>query len=108
VGTTSDAAEAYTGDIIVPVRLLIDLFDELEAEINAAIWERFDIKEPDIDLVAAADKAVLVTEVNTLFHKRPNYSWLDAVMPADVPISNWYYGPAERYFFAVCQSLTNS
>ncbi len=87
-GLLHDAAEAYTGDISRPLKILLgETFREIEERIEAAIAIRFGLEwTPEIKrLVKQADDIALSTEFRDLFL---------------IPLSEWDRGelmpPAER------------
>lgn len=75
-----DAAEAYIGDLIRPLkRLLCPQIDEIESRIQAAILARYEV-EPDeaaLKAVKVADDRALATEMRDLFPME--YFWKHAM-----------------------------
>ncbi len=72
-GLLHDASEAYTGDLIAPIKQALaahtSWWAELEASIDAAIAERLDLRPLEADEIAAikhADRVALVTEYRDL------------------------------------------
>lgn len=68
-----DAAEAYTGDIISPLkRLLAPLFKPIEARLEDDIWFTLcrGILKPDQDAIKKIDDLMLVTEAFWLMPSR--------------------------------------
>ena len=73
-GLLHDADEAYTGDLIAPIKRALaehtTWWSDLEARIDAAIAEYFDLRPLDAEERAAlkhADRVALVTEYRDLF-----------------------------------------
>ncbi len=69
-----DASEAYTGDLILPLkRNLPPGYKEIELEVEKIIFEHFRINPKDIDHVEIkkADKIALVTEMRDVMGKPP-------------------------------------
>lgn len=65
-----DGAEAYVSDIIRPVKVLLENFDEIENRFQEAIYEHFglgDLTEEERELVHLIDDAMLWNEAKELF-----------------------------------------
>ncbi|MBQ6526111.1 MAG: phosphohydrolase [Clostridia bacterium] len=65
-----DGAEAYVSDIIRPVKVLLENFDEVEARFQEAIYAHFglgDLTEEERELVHLIDDAMLWNEAKELF-----------------------------------------
>jgi uncharacterized protein len=76
-GLLHDASEAYTGDIVSPLKkFLPPEFKEIEKEIEKVIFERFGIKNVDHIEIKKADKIALFTEMRDLM-KKPHSKWDD-------------------------------
>lgn len=73
-GLLHDAAEAYIGDVIRPVRELILGFDLIEERILKAVATRFHLDWPAPEEVWIADNMIIHAEVRDLF---------DDVVPTD-------------------------
>lgn len=100
-----DAAEAYVGDMVRPLKYNLDLYREIEAGIWIAIAERFNV---DVEIpvsVKEADLRILVTERNTLM-KAPPVPWFagEDVKPLPVPVSGWNPRRAEEQYL---EALSN-
>lgn len=64
-----DAAEAYTGDIIRPVKkLLAQAYYDLESQIVEAICLKFNITPVSIDAIADYDNMALEIEYQAFYH----------------------------------------
>lgn len=89
-----DAAEAFIGDMVKPLKIMIPKYAEVEASIEAAIGEKFGIDFAlTRDVVREIDNAMLIAERNFLFsadkvewtgekqvrklHPRPNFLCLE-------------------------------
>lgn len=85
VALLHDAAEAYVGDIVSPLkRLLVDTLGPIEERIDAAIAEHFELpllSEDEARWVARIDHFMLCTEVDAFFPDRPK-PW--GLMPPDI------------------------
>ena len=62
-----DAAEAYIGDVIRPLKRSLPQFVEIEANLERVIFDRFNLPSTIRDQVKAADTAILTDERNRLF-----------------------------------------
>ena len=65
-----DGAEAYVSDIIRPVKVLLENFDEIEDRFQEAIYEHFglgDLTEEERELVHLIDDAMLWNDAKELF-----------------------------------------
>lgn len=65
-----DGAEAYVSDIIRPVKVLLENFDEIENRFQEAIYEHFglgDLTAEERELVHLIDDAMLWNEAKELF-----------------------------------------
>lgn len=61
-----DAAEAYIGDVVSPVKQLLPEFKKIERDLEERIAERFSLVYPFPDVVSKADKEALRLEFATL------------------------------------------
>ena len=65
-----DGAEAYVSDIIRPVKVLLNNFEEIEDRFQTAIYAHFglgDLTEEELELVHLIDDAMLWNEAKELF-----------------------------------------
>ncbi|MHC4093108.1 MAG: phosphohydrolase, partial [Planctomycetota bacterium] len=72
-GLLHDAAEAYIGDLVAPIKREIPVFRELEERLLIAIGQRFNI-DPALlssDQVKYADRILLATEKRDLLGPEP-------------------------------------
>ncbi len=66
-GLLHDASEAYVGDVITPLKAILDgKFKELEHRIDRAIFEKFEVAYPMDPEIKAADKRAVATEIRDL------------------------------------------
>jgi len=79
-----DAAEAYLGDMVKPLKRLLPEFAAIEHRVSAIIAETFDIPESDHSLIKQADLIALATEKRDLM---PNSTepWLELTGYAPLP-----------------------
>jgi hypothetical protein len=71
-GLFHDSAEAYTGDIVSPLKkFLPPEFKEIEKAIENAIFEHFNIENINHSEIKKADKIALFTEMRDLMNTPP-------------------------------------
>jgi 5'-deoxynucleotidase YfbR-like HD superfamily hydrolase len=61
-----DASEAYLGDMIKPLKIIIDEFNRIEEKVAKLIFSEFNIPTFDYTLVKNADLITLATEIRDL------------------------------------------
>lgn len=97
-GLMHDAAEAYCGDLIRPIKLVLPEFKErIELPIERAIFRRFDLQWPMDREVKRADDAVMHAESLQLMLPGP-CEWRQDQPPADITIERWTPELAEHEF----------
>jgi hypothetical protein len=94
-GLLHDAAEAYVGDIIRPLKRLLPEFGRFEGPIEMAIAKRFDLTWPMPEMVKRADRAVLAAERKFLRPPSPRSIASDEDVPP-WPETRFYPLPPER------------
>lgn len=100
-----DAAEAYTQDIVSPLkRMIAEQYKPIEARVSKAIAEKFDIDfDKWADVISEVDHAMVLAERSVLY---PDYKgkWPNEEGVRILNIKPEFYGPAEgeqmfmRYF----------
>jgi hypothetical protein len=97
-----DAAEAYIGDVIRPLKHQVELagFRRIEADIESKIYKRFSVKVTKVSTQAVknADDRILVDEVRRLSCRPDMYSELRGVRPLGVQLRCWEPSLAESMF----------
>lgn len=94
-GLFHDAAEAYTGDIVSPLkRFLPPEFKEIEMAIEKVIFEHFGIKNVNHIEIKRADKIALFTERRDVMSKSPAI-WNDEGLFEPYPEKIIPLGPEE-------------
>ena len=85
-----DAAEAYTGDMVGPLKQLCPDFKAVEKRVEAAIFAKFGIAQPLDPCIKHADLRLLRTEQRDLTAGHAD-SWngLDEWPPLDERITPW-------------------
>ncbi len=87
-GLLHDAAEAYIGDMVSPLKQVLPEYKAVEARISAVVAEVFGLIHPEPPEVKRADLAVLAAEREQVL--RPSYGpWFkDFPMPAPITIAS--------------------
>lgn len=87
-GLLHDAAEAYVGDMVRPLKRGMPAFGEAEAKVMAAICERFGLDQEEPAEVKAADNVVLMTEKRDLL-AASSEKWFETAEPMPERIIPW-------------------
>lgn len=85
-GLLHDAAEAYVGDMVSPLKKIMPEYKEVEANISKVVADVFGLSYPEPLEVKKADLAVLSAEREQVLH--PSYGpwYKDFPLPADIHI----------------------
>lgn len=62
-----DAAEAFVGDVVKPLKLLLPAYDEIESRILSVIFAKYDVIGKYALVVKEIDEAMLIAERRVLF-----------------------------------------
>jgi uncharacterized protein len=102
-----DAAEAYLGDVIKPLKLLIgERYTQFEALFELVIGLKFGVDYSDLNAIKQYDKLALEIENEALRHN--NYARLITVMEQSGLLKNdwaWLPAIAEHEFLTAFQEL---
>ena len=98
-GLLHDAAEAYVGDMVSPLKRAMPAFREVEDAVLAAIFERFGLMLPLPDAVKHADLVMLATEKRDLLGPSP-LDWGPLPPPLDVQVRPGPWRWARRAFLS--------
>lgn len=97
-GLMHDAPEAYIGDMVKPLKLMLPQFQEIEDGVWRALAKRFDLPEEMPDEVKRVDLQMLGTEVRDLMDQ-PVGDWHLALgvdlLPIEVTPWDWQKAEAE-------------
>ena len=82
-----DAAEAYLGDMVKPLKVLLPAFAAIEEQVSAIIATAFGIDFSDYGPIKRADLIALATEKRDLMpHSAERWAYLDDIHPLPQPI----------------------
>ncbi|MES2299219.1 MAG: phosphohydrolase [Pseudomonadota bacterium] len=96
-----DAAEAYLGDMVKPLKVLLPEFAEIEDKVSAIIARTFAIDFSNYAPIKRADLVALATEKRDLMpHSVERWDYLDDIRALPDPIVTLSPGEAKRQFLA--------
>lgn len=94
-----DAAEAYLGDMVKPLKVLLPEFAAIEEKVSAIIAATFRIDFSDYGPIKKADLIALATEKRDLMpHSVERWAYLDDIRALPAPIVPMSPGAAKRAF----------
>lgn len=96
-----DAAEAYLGDMVKPLKVLLPEFAVIEDKVSAIIAATFGISFTDYAPIKRADLIALATEKRDLMpHSVERWAYLDDIRALPEPIVAMGPGEAKQAFLA--------
>lgn len=100
-----DAAEAYVGDVIRPIKPFLADYGEIESGVERAIAERFGLAWPRPPLIKELDVRILRDELEQVM-ARPPQPWF-ATPGTGLGVKIHCFGPraAERMFLAAFKAF---
>ena len=100
-----DAAEAYLGDMVKPLKALIPAFGEIEDRVTQLIASHFNIDFSDYVPIKVADYQALATEKRDLMpHSAEEWSYLKGYTPCDETIYPLSPADAKKKFILYWES----
>ena len=94
-----DAAEAYLGDMVKPLKVLLPEFAAIEDKVSALIAAAFGIDFSNYGPIKRADLIALATEKRDLMpHSAERWTYLDGIAPLPARIVAMSPGQAKRAF----------
>lgn len=102
-----DAAEAYVGDVIRPVkRLIASVYRPIEDRVQAAIWQRFGLEiDADVErVIKDVDNAVVMAESAALMIGSCSWNW-EGVDRSPIEIRRWSENGPYNAFMAKFRQL---
>jgi hypothetical protein len=106
-GLLHDAAEAYTGDVVGPMKSLLPEFkNEIEEPTERALFNQLDVPFPMDPWVKTGDLTALATEIRDLM-PAPALMWSQGLpAPIERRITAWSPGFAHRMWLDRWETLT--
>lgn len=103
-----DAAEAYVGDMVRPLKHQMPDYMAAEEKVIAAVAERFQMPTPKYGpAVVDADNRILLTERAALMGGKIAGDWNLDMEPLDVTVTGWTPAVAEQFFLVRFEELTS-
>jgi len=99
-----DAAEAYIGDVVQPVKCDLKTFNEIETRVYKAVAARFGLPEELDNDVLRADMQMLSTEAHQLMYPFAD-DWHLREKPLKFTIPEWSLERAEKEFLWAARDL---
>ncbi len=82
-----DAAEAFVGDVTRPLKQLLPTYKRIEADVERAIFERFNVPYPLPAAVKLADLSVLAAEQGQIMPRGTNaWALAEGIAPAEITV----------------------
>lgn len=104
-----DAAEAYLGDVVKPLKQLVPEYVTIEKKVMEMIGQRFGAADLTHPLIKQADVILLATEKRDLM---PNsveaWTYLDGITPLESAIQPLMPELAKSQYLNIYYQLTNS
>lgn len=103
-----DAAEAFIGDITRPLKQLLPDFRQIEARVEKAIFNRFNVPLPMPKEVKAADLRVLAAEQAQIMPRETSlWAFADGIEPAPITVRCLTSRQAKEAFLERYRNLTS-
>ena len=106
-GLMHDSAEAYTGDIIRPIKMLLPDAEAMEDAILRVIADKYGLSWPMPAEVHMADDIVLMTEKRDIMGQSP-HDWEIQIEPLPGKIEPWTAESSEAAFLDKFRELSGS
>jgi hypothetical protein len=102
-----DAAEAYIGDMVKPLKVMIPQYCEFEQRMEAAIQAAFGVDfSLWTDVIKRFDRAMLKAEKIAMWPEdREKWFGFSEIEDSVVKFQFWEYGEAEMQFLAMARTL---
>lgn len=105
-GLLHDASEAYIGDVVRPLKLMLTEYRTIESRIHSAILETFGLEKLECSCVKEADEVLLATEARQFFGMTKDYAdWSVYAEPGDFRVYPESTYMAERAFLDAFRKL---
>ena len=93
-----DAAEAFIGDMVKPLKEIMPAYRAIEKRVETAIFARFNVPDPLPRAVREADITMLATEQLYLMRNKDDWDWTRGYEPADIKLECWKPDRAKEAF----------
>lgn len=104
-----DAAEAYLGDMVKPLKVLLPQFAQIEDKVGDIIAQAFALDFSDYAPIKRADLVALATEKRDLMpHSVERWAYLDDIAPLPEPIRPMDPASAKQAFLAAFDDLSGT
>ena len=104
-----DAAEAFIGDVVRPLKQLLPQYRAIEARLQAAIHQRFDVTVDNAThrIIREIDNAILKAEREQLFADLPPHDWssLRGVRAIGLDLTSDVFIRSREQFLAAAERL---
>lgn len=97
-GLLHDAAEAYLGDVVRPLKRQLDTYNEIETRLLRVVADRYGLSWPMPEDVAVADTRLLAAEARDIMAPPPAPWELMGLEPLPMRIEPWTAGQAEQRY----------
>lgn len=101
-----DASEAFVGDVSRPLKALLPEYKAIEARIEQAICNRFDLPYPMHPAIKDIDNRLLITEQRQRMNNNDDWSWTEGMEPLPIELPCWAPEEAKAQFLARYDELT--
>lgn len=102
-----DAAEAFVGDVVKPLKIMLMGYHTIEYRVEKAIGEKFNIDfEREKEAVKKIDREMLIAERRRMFGG-DSVKWTgeDEVRALSIDFRQWIPGTAEAYFVSAANAI---
>lgn len=101
-----DAAEAFIGDIVKPLKIALPDYQAIEDRMEAAIEKRFDVRIRRQPVIKAYDRRMYITEKRNMWPEDTT-EWLgeDTITPYDIALGYWPPVTAKNQFLIMARDL---
>lgn len=102
-----DATEAYLGDMVKPLKDLIPQFQQIENDLESAIFRRFNLPEKMHHSIKKADSIMLATEQRDVMKNSDSWEWTYQTGRLKKRIRPMSPVDAKKYFMSRYEDLIN-
>lgn len=103
-----DAAEAFIGDVSKPLKDLLPEYRAIEKRIEAAVFARFNVRQPMPPCIKEYDIRMLATEQQQIMRNNDGWDYTRGREALPIKLSGWGPGYAREQFLARFHALTKA